>query len=47
MFEENVTEFLKLLNWNVSVVVTTLSYLASEELQVELLFCCVFTNCAT
>lgn len=49
MFEGNVTEFLKLLNWHVSlfVVVTTLSHLVSEGLQVELLFFCVFTNYTT
>lgn len=38
MFEGNETQFLKLLNWDVSfsVVVTTLSHLLSEELQAEL-----------
>lgn len=49
MFEGNATEFLELLNWKVSlsVVVTTLSHIMSEELQVELLFFCGFTNCTT
>lgn len=49
MFEGNVTEFLKLLNWRVSlfVVVTTFSHLVSEGLQVELLFFSVFTNYTT